>query len=47
MAMAYAEYRNVTLVSATHEREPLHIEFYNSSDPTLKPSDFYDGFVDV
>lgn len=47
MAMAYAEHHNVSLVSATHEREPLHIEFYNKSDPDLKPEHFYDGFVDM
>lgn len=47
MAMAYAEHHRVTLVTATHEREPLHIEFYNASDATLTAADFYDGFVDM
>ena len=47
MAMAYAEHHNVSLVSATHDREPLHIEFFNKSDPDLKPEHFYDGFVDM
>ena len=46
-AIQYGRSKNVTVVSANHPQQPLHVDFHNESDTTVTPADFYDGFVDM
>jgi hypothetical protein len=46
-SLSYGKMMNVTVVTANHPKQPLHVDFNNESDTTVTPADFYDGFVDM
>ncbi|CAB9510304.1 expressed unknown protein [Seminavis robusta] len=50
-AMEYGRSKNVTVVATTnngaYQKQPLHLDMYDVSDPSLVPEDFYDAFVDL
>lgn len=47
-AKRYGQLKNVTVVYAYHDKEPLHLGLHPENDPNVTgPQDFYDAFVDM
>jgi hypothetical protein len=46
-SLSYGRMMNVTVVSAKHPKQRLHVDYRNESDTTVTPPDYYDGFVDL
>ncbi|CAB9520637.1 expressed unknown protein [Seminavis robusta] len=46
-AIRYGKEHNVTVVTAQHPQEPLHVGLHTEEDQSVTPSSFYDGFVDL
>eukprot|EP00797_Seminavis_robusta_P008279 Sro1583_g283920.1 n/a (281) ;mRNA; r:6787-7629 len=52
VAKAYGRIKNVTVVASSNHnhnnrKDPLHLDMYNTTDPSIMPEDFYDAFVDL